>query len=167
MNAIIRAMMQHVGKSNLGRAIGLGAGSGSDFISKAPDGRDWQSIMMPQQTPNQRVTDAFGAMPNDMQPVDRINDAFKALQGHGNLVPANMPGVHGPDAVMVAPPQRHYAGVDIPDKVRPAPVEDPEPSSIGFFLRNALAQRDRESGDYLNPSVGEQAMSSPFKGLFG
>ena len=153
--------------------------SGGDLMLKAPDGRSWQDVIQGQ-SPNQRVADAFSQIPAEKaaSPVDRIRAAFEAMRAGqkpptviGDTADAN--GVYGPNAVMLpggpgAPMNLASHGVvNVPDRVPPAPPQDPQSNPIGFFLRNALAQRDQESGNYLNPTVGTQAMASPFKGLFG
>lgn len=153
----------------------LASGDG-DFIGGSKLKKLWDRIgYQPGNTPNRYVASGFDALPNggksdraQLAPIDRINQAYEAMQQQtaSNLVPANSPGVFGPDAVMTGGPGAPYGVANIPDKVRPAPADDQQ-SPIGFFLRNALAQRDQESGNYLNPTVGAQAMSSPFKGLFG
>jgi hypothetical protein len=186
MNPMIKALAAKLGRSAMGAGAGLSGLSMTDFGAgslpqTAPTGQSWGDLLRPAgPTPNSHVADAFGALPAQPQqkPVDRINAAFEALQqnaGRGYPVASNAPGVFDSSATMMPGPVSN-GGVDIPDRPGSSPrVTAPpvvaqgggDPSSIGFFLRNALAQRDRESGQYLNPEVGAQAMNTPFKGLFG
>ncbi len=90
-------------------------------------------------------------------PNDRVKAAFDALreQGYGVKPPLNL---------------NAHRSVTVPDKVSApeAPAVD-EQSPIGFFMRNAMAQRAEPGGEYLDPMMAKKAMAapSPFAGMFG
>jgi hypothetical protein len=191
MNPIIRAMMARVGGAS--RLLGnASSGTGNDMLTTAPDGRSWNDVMQ-SRNPQGRIDQAFEALPvgptqqqanNGPAPIDRIKAAFDAMRAHqqqpnvmgmGGPAHPDANGVYGPDATMMGQPApgpmnlASHGVVNVPDLPRPAPQE--EPPQPGFFMRNALAQRDPEGGGYLNPEMASKAMSgmggSPFAGLFG
>jgi hypothetical protein len=91
-------------------------------------------------------------------PMDRVKAAFDALreQGYGSG--------NGGAPMSLA----QHMSVTVPDKARPeAPAAAPaDDGGIGFFMRNALAQRAEPGGDYLDPEMAAKAMASPFLGMF-
>ncbi len=98
--------------------------------------------------PPERIDTAASHRPND-----RIAAAFDALreQGYGTK-PMDL---------------NAHRSVTVPDAVRPEPAAEESP--IGFFMRNAMAQRAEPGGAYLDPAMAEKAMASPspFAGMFG
>jgi hypothetical protein len=183
-------MMARVGGAS--RLLGnASSGTGNDMLTTAPDGRSWNDVMQ-SRNPQGRIDQAFEALPvgptqqqanNGPAPIDRIKAAFEAMRAHqqqpnvmGMSGPAHPDanGVYGPDATMMGQPApgpmnlASHGVVNVPDLPRPAPQE--EPPQPGFFMRNALAQRDPEGGGYLNPEMASKAMhgsANPFAGLFG
>ena len=172
----------------MGTAAGEG-GSMSMMNPQMPEAalEDFDKEMAKRPSPMSRIMEGFDAIKkqrSEMAPTDRIKAAFDAMRSSPQMEMPDASGVYGPNATLgvnvmpglvkepVRPPMNLAAHgvVTVPDRVRPAVEQAPETdtSPMGFFMRNALAQQDRESGQYLNPEAAKKAMaSSPFSGLFG
>jgi hypothetical protein len=160
MNPIIQAMLKRVGAAAFGKTV-RDKGSLFSSLTEDPAANVERFYNNPQDRLNASF-DQFGggtgrqAMDATQQPPnDRVAAAFDAIRSR--------PAQQAP----MAPPMSlaSHAFVNVPDKAPQAPAQ-PEPSPIGFFLRNAMMQQDPSGGGYLDPTQAQQAQASPFKGLF-
>lgn len=163
-------------------APAFGAGS---LMNKAPGGRDWKQVIADYQAKHPAAPapampgvsgmadDMLGQAAGNTAPVAPAPRQLPNLPqfGFGPQVPQSMQGpslaqllsnaVKGQD-----PGQplnlNSLNSVTVPDKVpmpAPRPAEAPAPTSdpMSFFMRNAYLQKDRDSGEYLDPTYAARA----------
>ena len=133
-------------------------------------------------TPDKRAPEG----PPMPSPMDRLRDSFAAFDqpkavGEPQVFPQQRQAAPGGPVTQAAPggPVTQAAAQEAPMHAvapRAAPgayagahgaSSEPVPDPMGFFMRNALLQRDRDSGSYLNEAEAARALRAPVGSLFG
>lgn len=127
----------------------------------------------PEVSPQKRIMDAFEHYKQsktvelpDRSPQERINEAF----GIAGMPPQAQPVPQAPSPPMqqlpLPPSERKFTELP-PRNAQPAPQPAPAPveppAGLSWFQRNAMLQRDPETGAYLDPEMAQRAQ----RGLFG